>query len=136
MTYGELYHLFLERNKDLAGYINDYRPAPGENRLQIWFKNGLMHYVKYVKELDRFIFSAPEKYIDRYNMVSTNTMAKISIHDRKVDKEITKGLLKLKGCPANNTTCNYLRCGVCVYQNPDLYQYDEGRYACGSYSYR
>ena len=62
LTHGKLFSLFCERNKDLVRYINDYRPANGEYRIQIWFNNKHTYYVRYIKELEEFVFSnVPEE---------------------------------------------------------------------------
>lgn len=52
----------------------------------------------------------------------------------KVDKQEGSKILKAGGCPANNTTCSYLRLGACTYDKPELYK-REGGYACGSYGH-
>ncbi|HHX62139.1 MAG TPA: hypothetical protein GX707_15735, partial [Epulopiscium sp.] len=45
---------------DIGRYINDYRPAKGENRIVIWFKNGTEVYVRWVEEIKEFVFSEVE----------------------------------------------------------------------------
>ena len=55
ITYGDLFKLFTDRNKDISNYISDYRPAVGDYTIQIWLKNEVTFYAKWVKELDRFV---------------------------------------------------------------------------------
>ena len=57
MTWGQLFNLFCSRNKDLERYIDDFRPGNEPYKLQLWFKNGNTYYVKWVVEIEEFVFS-------------------------------------------------------------------------------
>lgn len=57
MTWGQLFSLFCSRNKDLKRYINDYRPGNEPYQLQLWFKNGATYYVRWIREIEEFVFS-------------------------------------------------------------------------------
>lgn len=65
MTYEELYRLFKQRNQDSD--VLDYRPAPGEYRIQIWLNGNLTFYVRYIPELDRFVFSKVDQTAPKTN---------------------------------------------------------------------
>jgi hypothetical protein len=54
ITYGELISKFKERNKDFANLVEDYRPAVGLYKMQIWFKCGKTMYITYNKHEDKF----------------------------------------------------------------------------------
>jgi len=64
MTYRELYNLFINRNKDIARLINDYRPYGEAYTIQLWFKNGQTCYVKWVSEIDEFVFGEIKEWIE------------------------------------------------------------------------
>lgn len=59
-TWRVLFSLFCERNKDLKGQINDYRPGNEPWKLQLWFKNGTTCYAKWTPEIEAFVFSEVE----------------------------------------------------------------------------
>ncbi len=52
MTWGELFKLFVKRNKDFKR-INDYRPA-GRYKMQIWLKDGTTFYAEWIPEREEF----------------------------------------------------------------------------------
>ena len=57
VTYGELFNLFISRNKDIKRFINDYRPALGEYKIQIWLKSGYTFYARWIEEYKEFALS-------------------------------------------------------------------------------
>lgn len=60
LTYEELMALFRKRNVDLANLIKDYRPHPGEYALQVWLKDGRTFYIRWIKEIEQFVFGEVE----------------------------------------------------------------------------
>ncbi len=67
-TWGDIYKLFTDRNKDLIRYIADYRPANEDYKIQIWLKNGTTFYARWIYEFEEFALSEVEGEVEDEKM--------------------------------------------------------------------
>ena len=63
LSYGQLYELFLMRNKQYKCLVVDYRPGPGAYTLIIELTGGRRLHITYDVKRDTFLYNNPDEII-------------------------------------------------------------------------